>query len=357
VTDAPAGTRILLTGGSGVVGTALLPRLAAADVVCLTHRSALRAEAGAPGAVELVRGDVRAERFGLSDADYRRLLGRVDVVVHAAATTDFRQERALVEATNVGGPRTVVRFADAAGVPVIHVGTAFIEQNTRNDDAAHLDYARSKERGEQVVRSAGVPYAILRPSIVVGSVGDGRISEFQAIYHVVNAVVAGLAPVIPFEAEWLVDLVSQDTVADAIVAILRGGEWGGEYWLTAGPAAPTVRECIDGIRELNRRRAGTTVPPPKYVGQDMYRRLIEPVFLPSLPAPMRRIAEGLSRYLAPYLTGTEPFQTSLPLLAERYGLTADPDPRPAFNKSLDYWWDVNKDGAKVKAGAGAGAGA
>jgi nucleoside-diphosphate-sugar epimerase len=328
---------VLLTGATGVLGAALLTRLDPADVVCLTRRDAVRAP------VEVVRGDVRADQLGLSSRDYGRLAERVDVIVHCAAVTDFRENAEIVEATNVGGPRNITRFAAAAGAPVVHLSTAFVEQNARNDESAVIAYTRSKERGEHVVRSAQVPYVILRPSIVIGSVADGRIAGFQAFYHVAAAVVSGLAPAIPFEADWLVDLVSQDTVADAVVAMLRHQRWGGEYWLTAGPAAPTVRDVIDEIRALAWRRMGTEIPPPKYVGQDMYRRLIEPVFLPSLPGPTRRIAMGLSKYLAPYLVGTEPFQTSLPHLAERFDLDADPDPRPALVASLDYW-------AEVKAG-------
>jgi hypothetical protein len=163
---------------------------------------------------------------------------------------------------------------------------------------------------------------------------------------VAGALVAHLAPAIPFEADWLVDMVSQDTVVGSVLAMLRAPRWGGEFWITAGPAAPTVREVVDEIRALSVRRTGIEIPPAKYVGQDMYRRLIEPVFLPCLPVAMRTVAQGLSTYLAPYLVGTEPFETSLPFLIERCGLAADPDPRAALVRSLEYWADATGLGAR-----------
>ena len=72
---------VLMTGASGVVGSALLPRLHRHRVVALTHAT--------PVGGRQVRGDLTRAGSGWTPATYRRLLDRVDVVVHAAAVTDF----------------------------------------------------------------------------------------------------------------------------------------------------------------------------------------------------------------------------------------------------------------------------
>jgi hypothetical protein len=51
-------TTVLVTGASGVVGTALLRRLRDLDVVCLMHRSPVTAPH-----MSCVRGDIRVQRF------------------------------------------------------------------------------------------------------------------------------------------------------------------------------------------------------------------------------------------------------------------------------------------------------
>src|SRR5215475_5401848 len=75
---------VLLTGASGVVGRALLPRLRDLDVVCLVHRSPV----SGPN-VTTVLGDIAKPMLGLAEQAYLELAARVDAVIHCAAVTDF----------------------------------------------------------------------------------------------------------------------------------------------------------------------------------------------------------------------------------------------------------------------------
>ena len=111
VGGAPAAARrtVLLTGASGVVGSALLRRLRDLDVVCLVHRSPV----SGPN-VTTVPGDVATPMFGLAEQAYAELAARVDAVIHCAAVTDFNRTDGSLEATNIAGTAHVAAFAAAA---------------------------------------------------------------------------------------------------------------------------------------------------------------------------------------------------------------------------------------------------
>ena len=80
---AAAGKTVFLTGGSGLLGTALLESIPrGGHVIALSHRSPI-ARAG----VETLRGDVRQPLLGLSGPDYEALASRIDLIIHSASIT------------------------------------------------------------------------------------------------------------------------------------------------------------------------------------------------------------------------------------------------------------------------------
>ena len=144
---------VLLTGGSGVVGRALLQRLGDFDVVCLVHNTPV-----AGPNVTAVPGDIAKPMFGLGERAYAALTARVDAVIHCAAITDFNRSDGSLEATNIAGTEHVAAFAAAANAVLYHVSTAFVD-TTADGDRGHtaIGYASSKSAAEQVVRSRGGP--------------------------------------------------------------------------------------------------------------------------------------------------------------------------------------------------------
>ena len=330
--DLIAGHRptVLVTGASGVVGAALLPRLRGVDVVALVHRTPVVT----PG-VTSVAGDVRAPRLGLSDRAYARLAGRVDAVVHCAAVTDFGRTDGSLEDTNVVGTANVAQLAADAGAVLHHVSTAFIGTATGSaKDRAAAGYATSKLSAEQVVRDSGVPAVVLRPSVVIGDSRTGAISAFQGLHGVAGAILTGTVPLVPFDPAWPIDFVPCDVVADAIATVVERGTTSGDFWITAGPSALRLDEAVDVVLEVG-AELGLQVDPPRFVSPDLYERLIGPVFLDALPPRTRRTVQRLHEFFATYLCDGRRLPSSLPELTA-LGATALPDQRESLRASVRH---------------------
>ncbi|MFJ9011647.1 SDR family oxidoreductase [Streptomyces canus] len=274
---------VLLTGASGVLGTALLAELpSSCEVIALIH------QCRCPAAAQQICGDLTAPRLGLDRATYTDLTRRVDVVVHCAAVTDFTKGPEATHALNEAGTRAVVELAADAGAVLHHVSTAFVARHeltrsrigrdTGEAGARPEDYLDSKRAGEKVVRDSGVPAVIVRPSIVIGDSGTGKISAFQGLHGILLMLLRGLMPLVPLPATSLIDFVPQDVVARAITALIADGRREGEVWVTAGREALRAEQVLQVVSDACTELGLSTVM-PRIVGADMVDRLIRPVFL------------------------------------------------------------------------------
>jgi thioester reductase-like protein len=322
---------VLVTGASGVVGTALLRRLRGLDVVCLVHRSPVTAPH-----VRTVRGDITAQRFGLAEDVYAELVEQVDAVIHCAAVTDFNRTDGTLEATNIGGTQNVVDFAAAAEATLYHVSTAFVDTTSDGERGrTAAGYAASKSVGEDLVRAAGVRHVILRPSVVIGDAGTGEIAAFQGLHHVAAGIFGGIVPMIPFDPSWPIDFLPCDVVADAIACVVENDVTAGEFWITAADQALRLDEgvgiCVDLAREL-----GVAVDRPRFVPPELFDRLIGPVFLEALPARIQQSVTRMLEFFTTYLRSGETKPSSLAALAA-LGMQPIPDQRESLRTSLLYW--------------------
>jgi len=324
---------VLLTGASGVVGRALLPRLRDFDVICLVHRSPVCG----PN-VTTVPGDIARPMFGLAERAYAELAARVDAVIHCAAVTDFNRTGDSLEATNITGTEHVTAFAAAAAAKTVlyHVSTAFVHTTAVGDRGrTAAGYAASKAAAEQVVRSSGVPHVILRPSVVIGDSGTGEIAAFQGLHQVVAGLFAGIVPMIPFDPSWPVDFVPADVVADSIARLVENRVSEGEFWISAGEAALSLAEGVAVVVEFA-RGLGVHIDMPRFVPPDMFDRLIGPVFLDALPEKIRRNILRMLEFFTIYLQSGQIKPSSLDQLAA-LGARPLPDQRESLRNSVRYW--------------------
>ncbi len=332
-----AGRTILLTGASGVVGQALLPRLLEESgdvkVVALVHRSPVSGYA-----VTSVRGDIAAPRLGLTHEVYARLAAKVDAVIHCAAVTDFNRTDGSLEATNITGTQNMAAFAEQAGATLYHVSTAFVNTTVDGDrGSTAVGYAASKSAAEQVLRTSGIPHVVLRPSVVIGDSESGVISAFQGLHQVVAGLFAGMVPMIPFDASWPIDFIPSDIVADAIATVVEKGVSDGEYWITAGEQALRLDEAMD-LAVAYAAELGVDLDTPRFVPPDLFDRLIGPVFLEALPERIKSSVLRMLEFFTTYLQSGATMPSSLDELA-KLGVMELPDQRDSLTNNLHYWAD------------------
>ena len=327
-----AGRRtVLLTGASGVVGRALLPRLRDLDVACLVHRSPV----SGPN-VTTALGDVAEPMLGLAGQAYAELAAKVDAVIHCAAVTDFGRTDGSLEATNIAGTEHVAAFAAAADAVLYHVSTAFVHTKADGDRGrTAIGYASSKSAAEQAVRSSCIPHVILRPSVVIGDSVTGEIAAFQGLHQVVAGMFAGTVPMIPFDPGWPIDFVPADVVADAIACVVENRVSEGEFWVSAGDKALRLDEGVAVVTEFA-RTLGVSIDTPRFVPPEMFDRLIGPVFLDALPARIRRNVVRMLEFFTTYLQSGETKPSSLDQLVT-LGMRPLPDQRESLRNTVKYW--------------------
>ncbi|MEU8136407.1 SDR family oxidoreductase [Streptodolium elevatio] len=280
--SAVAGKTILLTGASGVVGTAILQALDGYDVVSAVHR---RLPAGSGRVVQV---DLTRPRLGLDAAAYRRLCAEIDVVVHSAAIVNFTADQAEVDRVNIEGLGRVVEFTADADALLVHVSTAFVIRHVdaggtlggvaaAKSSARPDEYVDSKYIGENIVRSSGLDVVIVRPSVVIGDSKSGEIREAQGVHSLAEATLKGTIPFIPAADGDCVDVVPCDYVALGVKSVLDAGYREGEFWLSAGEHALSMDRFVGLVAEIG-REAGIDVPATRVVDPEMVERLVRPAF-------------------------------------------------------------------------------
>ncbi len=282
---------VLVTGASGLVGAEVVARLARAGyaVIALVHRasdlvrnnrrriSTVPAGDLAAGRVACVAGDVSRPGLGLSADVWERLRDRTHLIVHGAAITSFGRRAELYQQVNVDGTAHVLQLAQAGRygpIPLIHISTAYVcgtRDGCVREDELDMgqgfgnDYERSKLRAESMVRqemAAGLPAAIVRPSIVVGTERSGLIREFRNIYAVIKVYTRGLVRTTPGYYDAMLDLVPIDYVANLIAEVAeRHDEAAGRTFHAIGATPLTLRELSDVLAEYPAFQVPRFVPP------------------------------------------------------------------------------------------------
>jgi NADH dehydrogenase len=225
-------SNILVIGGSGFVGSAIVRRLAARGlsvVVPTRRRDRARHLIMLPG-VDVVEAEV------CDAAVLARLVGGADAVVslvgilHGDTAAPYG---ARFRAAHVALPRAIAEACVAAGVRrVLHVSALGVAA-----DAPSM-YLRSKADGEAAFKEAGtaLDLTIFRPSVIFGR-DDRFVNMFAQMQF--------LAPLVPVgRPQARLQPVHVEDVAEALVGAIDNRVTFGRTYDVAGPEVFTLREVI-----------------------------------------------------------------------------------------------------------------
>jgi uncharacterized protein YbjT (DUF2867 family) len=223
--------RVLVTGGAGSLGRALVPALTReGHTARVMSRRVAPASAAAEvewASADLVNGE------GLCAA-----VEGVDVVIHAA--TDVLR----AEAVDVGGTRRLVEAARASGVAhLIYISIVGI-------DEIPFGYYRRKLAAEKIVESSGVPFSVLRAT------------QFHSLIDFFLTQVARVPLLMPLPTAFKFQSVDEGEVAERLSACVNAGprgrlpDFGGPRVLTLGEMARTWK----GARGVTKHVVNLTLP-------------------------------------------------------------------------------------------------
>jgi len=258
---------MLVTGGTGVLGNALVPRLVKAGhwVRVLTRQDRPQLPVGVTAVRgDLLTGDGLAE--GLADAE---------VVVHAA-TSAFRK----VRRTEVEGTERLVEEASTAGrrPHLLYVSIVGVDRNP-------LPYYKAKWATERVVESSGLPWTIQRAT------------QFHDLLFGACRALTRL-PVVTVGRGFSFQPIDAGEVADHLVRLAggppvgRAPDLGGPevlgfdevvraYLRAAGKRRPVLRVPLPG-RIAAAFRAGHNLCPEHAVGTTTWAEYLVRVLSPSV---------------------------------------------------------------------------
>jgi uncharacterized protein YbjT (DUF2867 family) len=235
---------ILVTGGSGFVGGHVVHELRGRDLpVRGLVRDPRHGSKLAAWGSELVQGD-------MTDPDsLRRAADGVETVVHLVAIRQGRErdfQRIMVD-----GTRDLLAAASAAGVRrFVHMSALGTSEQTKD----LVPYYRAKWEMEELVRAAGIPFVIFRPSFVFARDG-GILPTF--------AKLARYSPVTPItgSGKQRIQPIWADDVAVYFGEAVARDDLRDNTFELGGPDAVTWNELWARLkRVLGQRRPSIHVP-------------------------------------------------------------------------------------------------
>ena len=246
--------RVLVTGGYGLIGSAVVARLLRSG-----HR--VRATGRDVRAASIRRPDVEWHRSDFTrqilPQDWREILDGVDAVVNCVGILDsstgedirdvqVRATVALFQACEAAGVRRVIHFS-AVGVNC--------EQPS--------NFSSTKFEADRALAATGLDWVILRPSVVLGRGVYGASALMRGI-----AGLPGVVPVMPDTAP--LQVVQLDDVTETVDFFLRTDAPARQTLELVGPERLTFTEVVLQLRVWLGLPKPRFLPVPRWFAKAAY---------------------------------------------------------------------------------------
>ena len=237
--------QVLVTGGTGVVGSAVVTGLVRrGHSVRLLSRHANTDVKQWPTTVDAWPADVA------EPGSIERAAEGCDAVLHLIAIV-ADEDDAMLERVNVEGSRHLVAEAVRAGVE------RFVYVSSLGADRGTSAYHRSKAAAEAIVRGFPRDWLIVRPGSVYGP-GDEQISLLLRLVRTLPVVPVLSGGSQQFQPIWHEDL------AEALVQSVERRELMGQTLEIAGPELTSQSDLLDRLERIT-ARSPLRVPLPEFV--------------------------------------------------------------------------------------------
>lgn len=232
--------KILLTGGTGFLGRAMVRELQPRHALRLLVRPAASRERF-PEGVEFAAGDVG------DPASLREAVRGCDAVLHAAALVKIFAPAADFDRVNVGGLEGVLAAAREGGVARMLYVSSFIalgptergpggvlDETAEPGDRVWInDYERTKTLADRAARTAiaeGAPLRVVYPGVIYG---PGELTEGNIIVRHILDLAHRRLPALVGRSERRWNYAYVEDVARGVALALEQGADGGR-WVLGG---------------------------------------------------------------------------------------------------------------------------
>lgn len=287
--------------------------------------------------VRFVNGETSRARLGLSTKDYLQLTHEIDVVVNAAASTDFLNRLDAAVGTNTISVAHLTEFVERSRrARLLHVSTCYVNEFMSGEVTesfhapAHLRdfdldemilqlehkvreggdlvraglrtarahgwnnvYTFTKWLGERFIERAGsrIHAAIVRPSIVESCLEaphSGWIEGWKVADPLIYAVGTNRLSFFPANRDTVIDVVPVDYVANAMFTAL------GELMRQQGPGVRLYQACSGSENPLTVGRITRIICEAFAANRDRDPRLLSPSLWRGVRT-LGHVGQGLAR--------------------------------------------------------------
>jgi nucleoside-diphosphate-sugar epimerase len=227
---------LFITGASGFIGSNLLTNLNLNEfshVFCLSRseNAIIRLYSKQPN-FTFIKADISDSHI------YAQYLALADIVINLAATTGKANENEYYR-VNTHGTNVLLEQCKKVKVKnILHISSIAVTfQDIRN-----YPYAKSKLKGEEIVKASGIPYIILRPTIVIGK-GSPILGSFSRLAK---------APIIPIfgDGSTKVQPIYVDDLIDYLLYIINNNILQNEIIEIGGPNIISIEGFLNLINDM-----------------------------------------------------------------------------------------------------------
>ncbi len=338
-------TCILVTGATGVVGSALVPELLrapdalvwlllrardeghlaqrVAQLLAWWEQSGYQVDAAR---VQALRADVCQALLGLEPEMHERLARQITHVIHVAGNVRLNRPLAEARRSAVESVRHVLAFVERCREAELFrkldvlstVGVAgrmrgLIPEAALRPAKFHNTYEQAKFEAEELLLAAmqaGLPATIHRPSMVVGDSRTGRVAEFQVFYYLIDFLLGRhTLGLVPRAGGFKLDLVPVDYVARAVAISCREPQAAGRiFHLCSGPSGAIALEDLAARLAAFERGRGVRLPRRRRLPRSCLRAAIA-IARPLAPGRLRKLLAGMPYFLT-YLEDEQVFDNA-----------------------------------------------